>query len=242
MLAAARHIIEEELIFENEQTGEARRVSLDKDLLLHKAAAQGATESLLQELENTFLLRRESNSLGGFNYEISHDTLLAPVIKAKRERLLAEREERAAQDHAQALERARKAEADARHEAARRRRASILAVAAFVLFLAATVMGLLAYQERREAKEALAQKIAAEKQRIAAENKITEAENTKKRAEIAAVRLKARDIRARADSLQADYPSASRALYRDARMLVQEMLRVYPGDTTLKNALSKLNP
>lgn len=231
-LAAARHIIEEELIFENEQTGEARRVSLDKDLLLHKAAAQGATESLLQELENTFLLRRETNSLGGFNYEISHDTLLAPVIKAKRERLLAEREAKAAEERSLALERARKAEADARHEAARRRRANLLAAAAFVLFLVAAVLGLFAFNARKEALQAEQKAQYELNQKIAAENKI-------RRAEIEGVRLKVRDIRLRADNLKAEYQEASSALQQEAQKLVLDMLEKYPGDTTLINALNK---
>lgn len=85
---AARRLIEDELVYENVKTGEARRISLDKDLLLQKCQNYGVNENLLHDLENTFLLRRVPNAFGGFNYEISHDTLLNPILKAKRKRQL----------------------------------------------------------------------------------------------------------------------------------------------------------
>jgi hypothetical protein len=249
MRLAARHILEEELIFEYEQTGEARRISLDKDLLLHKAAAHGATESLLHELESTFLLRREPNSLGGFNYEISHDTLLAPMVKAKRERLTTEREAAAEQEREAALERARKAEGEAKRESARRRRASILAAVAIVLFLVAAGFGLFAFNQREAAltakleaqKEKEAALTAETKAQMALEQKIL-AEEKKKTADIKSARSKASDILARAESLKAEYPDTYLQLQQDAKKILQEMLQQYPRDTTLKNALNNLNP
>ena len=67
-----------------------RRLALDGDLLLSDYKNSGATHALLQELENTFLLRREANTFGGYNYEISHDTLIDTIQKAKKARQEAE--------------------------------------------------------------------------------------------------------------------------------------------------------
>jgi len=88
--AAARFVIEDGLVRLDPVTGEGRRLSMDSEALLDRFSDIGANKPLLKELENTFLLRRERNSLGGFNYEISHDTLLAPVLRAKRQRMEAE--------------------------------------------------------------------------------------------------------------------------------------------------------
>ncbi|MGV3585467.1 MAG: hypothetical protein ACO1OF_00550 [Adhaeribacter sp.] len=246
--AAARHIIEEELIFENEQTGEARRVSLDKDLLLRKAAINGATEELLLELGNTFLLRREFNSLGGFNYEISHDTLLAPVLKAKRERLMAERGAAAEQMREAALERAQKAEADAKYESARRRRATIQAVVAFIFFLLATAFGGYAFhlknQASKEKEKAEQAKIEAEESlRLMrkAETKRIKAEEEKGAVEVKLARTTAHDIMKRAKSLRSEYPESYEEMKKDAQNILQEMQQKYPTDTSLSNDLKKLN-
>lgn len=176
--AAARNVIEEELIFENEQTGEARRISLDKDILLQNAAAFGATETLLHDLENTFLLRREPNPLGGYNYEISHDTLLGPVLRSKHERLAGERATRAERERAEAEERVREAEANARRETARRRRANLIAVAALVLAVLAILASIFAYTAQRRAAVALQhlQTEQAEKNRLRLQQLLTDAQ------------------------------------------------------------------
>ena len=57
-------------------------------------AEKGISQALLNQLESNFLLRRESTSTGGFNYELSHDTLIAPILKSKAERKALERVER----------------------------------------------------------------------------------------------------------------------------------------------------
>lgn len=84
---AARLLIEDGLVRLDPATGEGRRLSMDAEALLDNFSKVGATRELLKELENTFLLRRERNTLGGHNYELSHDTLLAPVLRAKRLRM-----------------------------------------------------------------------------------------------------------------------------------------------------------
>ncbi len=84
---AARQVVEQGLLLEDPITGEGRRLSLDADLIVHQYRSAGVTHALLEQLENTFLLRREANTLGGFNYEVSHDTLIAPILKTKRARM-----------------------------------------------------------------------------------------------------------------------------------------------------------
>ncbi len=120
---AAQLLIEEKLIFEDTQTGEARRLSVDSGVLLNE---KGITQSLLNQLESTFLLRRESTSTGGFNYEVSHDTMIAPILKSKGER--------------KALE---KAEAELKEVQRRQRR--LLAILCAVVLALAVVIGVVVY-------------------------------------------------------------------------------------------------
>lgn len=83
---AAQSLIEESLIFSDEQTGESRRLSVDADVLIQRYTSKGITQETLNELENTFLLRREINSVGSYNYELSHDSLVQPVLSLKNKR------------------------------------------------------------------------------------------------------------------------------------------------------------
>lgn len=80
---AAQRLIEESLIFSDEKTGESRRLSMDADVLVQRYHTEGITHNMLRELENTFLLRREVNSVGGISYEISHDSMILPIINSK---------------------------------------------------------------------------------------------------------------------------------------------------------------
>ncbi|OQP40684.1 hypothetical protein A4H97_13755 [Niastella yeongjuensis] len=84
----AQEFLEHEFIFEDERTGEKRRLSVDGNILRRKIAETGVKEDLLAILENSFLIRREANSVGGFNYEISHDTILEPILKERDKRVL----------------------------------------------------------------------------------------------------------------------------------------------------------
>lgn len=86
----ARRLLEDGLLFEGEQ-GEARRISMDGDVLIQQFQVD---KELLKTLEDTFLLRREANALNSFNYELSHDTLVQPVLAAKKERKAAEKQQR----------------------------------------------------------------------------------------------------------------------------------------------------
>lgn len=86
----AQQVLEDALLAEDAATGEGRRKSVDRLDLLQ----MGLSENLLDDLEKTYLIRRELNTVGGYNYEISHDTLLAPIMKSRKVRM--EAEERAA--------------------------------------------------------------------------------------------------------------------------------------------------
>ena len=116
---AARVMIEEGLISVNPDTDETRRLSVDGQALIDRFHEAGVDQYLLNTLVNSFLLRQEPNTTGGYNFEISHDTLLKPIEKARRESR--------ATEAAQRQEEARKeAEARAREERERREEAEEL--------------------------------------------------------------------------------------------------------------------
>lgn len=85
---AARHLIEDGLIFEEEE----RRISLYEGQVLRD---YGIRPELLRQLLDTHLIRSEPSLRGGYTYELSHDTLVAPVLRAKSIRLEAERRHQA---------------------------------------------------------------------------------------------------------------------------------------------------
>jgi signal transduction histidine kinase/ActR/RegA family two-component response regulator len=76
----ARHLIEEGLIFEEEE----RRLSLYEGQIrtLYKVGKE-----LLRKLVDARLLRAEPHFSSGFAYEICHDTMVKPILKAKKIRL-----------------------------------------------------------------------------------------------------------------------------------------------------------
>jgi formylglycine-generating enzyme required for sulfatase activity len=212
---AARELIEYGLLYEDVQKGEARRLSVDADLLVQQFAAQGATHALLKKLQDTFLLRREMNTLGTYNYELSHDTLIAPVLKAKAERE-ADKARRAAERRAQ------EAEAEARAERSRSRRARVLAVVGFLLAgisIAALILAFFANREaNRQRLEALNQKIEADKatqlakaetiradsSALIAQNKSDEAEKAYQQAAANLKRAQTEEAKAKAALLQVE--------------------------------------
>ncbi|MCC7246107.1 MAG: hypothetical protein IT269_10530 [Saprospiraceae bacterium] len=152
----AQLLIEEKLLFEDEKTGEARRLSIDSGVLLSE---RGIDQQLLNQLESAFLLRREATATGGFNYEVSHDTLIAPILKSKGERRAKER-------------------AEAERVEAQRRRRRLLALVTLMALVLAVVIGVVLYvlillekaktaeqaaiSERDNARKALAAKEIAE--------------------------------------------------------------------------------
>lgn len=137
----ARRLIENELVSVNPLTGIAFRISADGRKL---AAMPGLTAELLKHLTDGFLLRAEPNTTGGFNYELSHDILLAPVLKAKEARLAEERRRAEAAAH---LER----EKELAEERKKRQRARTYAIIFSVLAAAALAATVYAFLLRNQA-------------------------------------------------------------------------------------------
>ncbi|MGK0363051.1 MAG: hypothetical protein ACI85O_000092 [Saprospiraceae bacterium] len=81
---AARRLIEEGFIFEEEE----RRLTLYEGQIFK---SYGINQDLLNQLLDTHLIRSEPSLRGGYTYELSHDTLVVPVLKAKVKRKEAER-------------------------------------------------------------------------------------------------------------------------------------------------------
>ena len=83
----ARNFIEEGLILEEEE----RRLSVFEGVILRQ---YGISEGLLGQLLASRLIRAEPLAEGGFAYELSHDTLVPPILKAKRARKLLQQRRR----------------------------------------------------------------------------------------------------------------------------------------------------
>lgn len=147
---AARRFIEEGLIFEEEE----RRLSLYEGQIYRTF---GISPKLLGELVDSHLLRAEPSMQGGYTYELSHDTLVAPVLMAKARRRDAELRKAIEQQREQQ-------EALIVEERKKRRRATLLASLGFVLAAIAIVASVFAIsfsrkalEKEKEAKEALDQ-------------------------------------------------------------------------------------
>lgn len=81
---AAQRLIETKLIFEDER----RRITLFKGLI-----RRYISEETLDQLVDSYILRAEQSASGDY-YELSHDTLIEPVLKAKKLRLKKEEQEK----------------------------------------------------------------------------------------------------------------------------------------------------
>lgn len=137
---AARRLIEEGLVFEEEE----RRLNLYEGQIEKNYSVN---ESLLKRLVDSRLLRAEPSLRGGYTYELSHDTLVQPVLKAKAERLT---RERAVQEAAERAER----EAELNAERKKRARARSIAIAMSVLAVLAIVTSVFAWIQYQKAEDA----------------------------------------------------------------------------------------
>jgi len=177
---AARLLIEDGLVFATGE-GDARRLSMDADVLMQRF---GAAPALLKALEDTFLVRREANTTGGYNYELSHDTLLAPVTAARKAREAEEAERRRAAEEAAERERlqaeAERQRAEQRKIEAARRRNLIMGLGALALLAFAFYQTWVARQAQHKALEMTQ---LAQKNEAVAADKTTEAENNLRKAE-----------------------------------------------------------
>jgi len=79
-----RVLIEDNLIIEGS------RVALPDKVILSKYKINN---DILLELENSRLLRKEPNTTGGISYELSHDSLVAPILESRKARVDKEEDE-----------------------------------------------------------------------------------------------------------------------------------------------------
>jgi hypothetical protein len=206
---AAQLLIEEKLIFEDTQTGEARRLSVDSGVLLNE---KGITQTLLNQLESTFLLRRESTSTGGFNYEVSHDTMIAPILKAKGER--------------KALEMA-----EAERKEAKRKRNRLLTVIAIGALALATVIGIGVYMYRQNVKldEALKK---AEQEKVKAEKALNDFVEAQKAKEMVEFSITLQNIKG--------ILKGNNCPPKESVKQINDVKVKYPNDADLQNQINEI--
>lgn len=116
-IRSARVLIEEELI------AEGRRINLDVASIKSLDAEQ--KKHVLQKLEATRIIRRVSNNQEGHSYEVSHDTLIEPILEAKAERVAEEDQEKKYRERQDAIEQRLETEKKAREERSRLRELEI---------------------------------------------------------------------------------------------------------------------
>jgi hypothetical protein len=163
---AAQRVLEDGLLAEDAATGEGRRMSVDSRALLGQFSTLGLTEKLLVDLEKTYLIRREVNTVGGFSFEISHDTLVAPIQKAKAERKAIEEKERLEREQVEKEKQLIEAKQQADIERKRRQRATVLLVISGIALVLALGAMFWAFKKQGEAETALNNfKIADERRR-----------------------------------------------------------------------------
>lgn len=143
-LHAARILIEEALVFEEEE----RRISVYEGQI-HRQ--YGLSKDGLQKLVDSHLLRAEPSLQGGYTYELCHDTLVGPVLKAKKRRREGEQAE--AETRARRLREAElaKLRAKAKEEEQKREEAERLRDEAERLKLAAQAQEREAQKQKRRA-------------------------------------------------------------------------------------------
>lgn len=155
----ARIFVEDQLI----RTGQ--RISLDEIICVDYLDKQ-----ILKKLVNTHLLRAERNSIDGFSYELSHDTLIDPILISRKKRIEAER---ARQEKERQEEELRKARQKAEQERLKREKerkqqrkiitivstAAVISIAfaifGFIMWMNADKQTQLAKESQKKAEDAL---------------------------------------------------------------------------------------
>jgi hypothetical protein len=151
-----------ELFIENELIRKGQRISLDGRVI------STLKESTLKSLVSYHLLRAQRNTTGGTSYELSHDTLVAPVLEAKKLREAKAAKEKAERDREEELRKAREKADTERQERERTqqqlRKVRILLIVAVVALIAAAVAIGYAFQQKDKAEELLSANV--EKDRL----------------------------------------------------------------------------
>jgi hypothetical protein len=234
----AQLVLENGLLSEDPKTGDGRRMSVDSQLLKSQFSVNDA---LLRELENTYLVRKEPNSVGGESLEISHDTLIAPMLKMKKERRAKEDLEKAKrkEETKQKEETKRKAEEETKllmaTEIKRRRRAIFLLTLATIGFLFAAAVGIWAYEQRNKAIKAEHMANISSQEAIAA-SKIADAERRKALASEALTKIALRE----ADSLRRIAMRSNSLAQNDKRLAIESASKAAASEKETQEALGDL--
>jgi Leucine-rich repeat (LRR) protein len=139
---SVRKLIEENLIIEGV------RVPLPDKVIITK---QNIDSDLLKKLVDSRLLRCEPNNVDGYSYEISHDTLVEPIMKSYKVRIEQEEKERKERQENENLrmiyDNAEKERLE--HEKKRKQQRKIIAIvsSAALVFLALAVFGIVMWQK-----------------------------------------------------------------------------------------------
>lgn len=211
---AAEVLIEEGLIYEDEKTGESRRLSVDADVLIQKFSQNGITHEVLSELENQFLLRREATYMGGYNYEVSHDTLLAPILRSKAERKALEASEKNRQEN-------------------RKRQIRLLLMIVIILIAFATMTGIGIYiiDQKRKADFAREEAIKARNEAIAA----------KERAEKLAKELIIKELEKNLKTVETVLEGKGNCPDHITRSQILNLVKQFPDDEGVRKIFNKIN-
>lgn len=141
-------LVEEGLIYE--AGPDSRRLSLFDGLI---ESQYDVGPEKLDYLGNSRLLRRVSLPEGGFSYEISHDSLLAPILAVKEVRKGVEQQAAEAEEARLALIKQQEREAAEAKERQRKRTARYLVIVSLLTIFALGGMGFAFWQSGRVEKE-----------------------------------------------------------------------------------------
>jgi len=169
-----RRFVEDELI------KKGQRISLDELVCL-----DSVSKPTLELLVNMHLLRAERNNTGGISYELSHDTLVNPILQAKAKREVEEEQIRAEKDRTEEEHRLREqAEADRKEKEKiqkQLRTVRMVLAVAVIFLLVALGFGIWAYQAEQKAREATEKAQEETKKAQKALNNFEEAEKKRKK-------------------------------------------------------------
>ncbi len=141
-------LVEEGLIFDADS--DSRRLTLFEGVIRDQ---YGVTDEELEYLGGSRLVRRLALPEGGFSYEISHDSLLAPILVVKAVRVEKEAADKRAREAAIAKAAETKKKAEEAKERRRRRTALFATILAVLTLLAFGGMGVAWKQSVVAAKE-----------------------------------------------------------------------------------------
>jgi len=132
-----------------------QRISLDEIICIDYVSKE-----ILKELVNSHLLRAERNSTGGFSYELSHDTLIEPILISRKKRIEKEEEQKAEQERIEELRIAQETAEQERIERKKeqKRQRTIIAIVT-VAAIVSIVFGAFGFWQMQKAKANLSNAI-----------------------------------------------------------------------------------